>query len=297
MDLWQLKVFCTVIEQKSFSKAGLSIHLSQPTVSSHIKDLEAHFGCLLIDRLGKEALPTKAGKLLYRYARRLLTLRDETETVMSNFQGKIKGRLSIGGSTIPGGFVLPKIIGAFSKQYPDVMISLVVGDTENIINEILSGELELAIVGAGTDNKKIIQEKYLDDEMRLIVSADHKWAGRNHVGLDELFEEPFIIREKGSGTLKSFKNRLEKTGRTADEMKVVAEMGSTISVIQGIKHHMGISVLSTISVTEDITAGKLRALKVEGLNLTRSFFLTRHKLRSLSPLGEAFLEFLKSTNL
>ncbi len=90
MDLWQLNVFCKVVELKSFSKAGKTILLSQPTVSSHIKDLEDHFGCRLIDRLSKEAVPTKAGKLLYTYARRLIALRDETETALAEFQGIIK---------------------------------------------------------------------------------------------------------------------------------------------------------------------------------------------------------------
>ena len=297
MDLWQLKVFCTVIEQKSFSKAGTFIHLSQPTVSSHIKDLESHFGCLLIDRLGKEALPTKAGNLLYRYARKLLALKEETETAMSQFQGRMKGRLYIGGSTIPGGFILPKMIGEFSKQYPDVMVSMIIGDTKHIISEILSGEVEIGIVGAATDNKKIIQEKYLDDEMKVIVSADHKWAKRSSIGLKDLFQEPYISREAGSGTLTSFKNCLETTGHSLDDLKIVAEMGSTISVIQGVKSNLGFSVLSTISVTEELKAGTLAMLTVKGLNLPRSFYVTRHKLKSLSPLGEAFLEFLKSNQV
>ena len=106
MDLWQLLIFCKVVEFKSFSKAGRAVHLSQPTVSSHIKDLEDHFDCRLIDRLAKEALPTKAGLLLYRYARRLISLRDETESAMAAFKGKVKGSLNLGGSTIPGAFVL-----------------------------------------------------------------------------------------------------------------------------------------------------------------------------------------------
>ncbi len=293
MDLWQLKIFCKVVELKSFSKAGDAVHLSQPTVSSHVKDLEEHFGCLLIDRLGKEALPTKAGNLLYRYARKLLTLRDETETVMSQFQGKMKGRLSIGGSTIPAGFILPGIIGEFSRQYPDVIVSLKVGDTESIIGEILEGDLELAIVGAGTDNKKIVQTKLIDDEMAIVVPSDHKWADTRHISFDLLVVEPFIIREKGSGTLKSFNKSLGETGHSVDELKITAEMGSTISVIQGIKQKVGVSVLSIISVAEEIKTGKLKALKIDGLNLMRSFFVTRNKLRSLSPLGEAFLDFLK----
>ena len=95
MDLWQLNIFCKVVELEGFSKAGKAVHLSQPTISSHIKDLEDHFECRLIDRLGKKAAPTKAGELLYNYARRLIALRDETENAMAEFHGKIKGRLVI----------------------------------------------------------------------------------------------------------------------------------------------------------------------------------------------------------
>ena len=107
MDLWQLHIFCKVVDLKSFSRAGRAVHLSQPTVSSHIKDLEAHFDCRLIDRLAKEAVPTKAGLLLYRYAKRMIALREETESAMAEFKGQVKGSLNLGGSTIPGAFVLP----------------------------------------------------------------------------------------------------------------------------------------------------------------------------------------------
>jgi DNA-binding transcriptional LysR family regulator len=136
MDLWQLKIFCKVVELRSFSKAGSAVHLSQPTVSSHVKDLEAHFGCRLIDRLSKEALATQAGRLLYDHARRMLALKDETETALADFQGKIRGKLTVGGSTIPGGFILPQIIGRFCRSYPEVQVALINGDTETIIQDV-----------------------------------------------------------------------------------------------------------------------------------------------------------------
>ncbi|MFO7962881.1 MAG: selenium metabolism-associated LysR family transcriptional regulator [Desulfobacterales bacterium] len=293
MDLWQLHVFCRVVEQKSFSKAGSAVHLSQPTVSSHIKDLEDHFGCVLIDRLGKEALPTKAGDLLYRYARKLLAMRDATESAMAEFQGKIKGRLAIGGSTIPGGYILPRLIGEFNVHYPEVTVSLTVGDTEFIIAEILSGELEIGIVGAVTGNKKIVQRKLLDDDMHLIIPPEHKWANRKAIELHDLLEEPFIVREKGSGTLKSINNRLEEMNLSMENLKIAAEMGSTTAVIQGVKQHVGISIISAIAIADELNSGTLQALRVKGMNLKRSFYLAHHKLRSLSPLGEAFMLFLE----
>lgn len=293
MDLWQLHIFCKVVELKSFSKAGETIHLSQPTVSSHIKDLEDHLGCRLIDRMSKEALPTKAGELLYRYAKRLLALRNETETAMAEFKGKIKGTLVIGGSTIPGGYLLPQIVGAFTQQFPDIFISLVIGDTQKIINDTLEGMIEFGVVGARSGSKKISQEKLLDDEMLVIVPKHHPWSDKKSISVKMLLDEAFIIRESGSGTLKSIAASLSSVGYSIDDLKVVAQMGSTESVRQAIKHGAGISILSTLAVAEEVKAGALSALAVDGLNLTRRFYLTWHKSRSLSPLSEAFIGFLK----
>jgi DNA-binding transcriptional LysR family regulator len=293
MDLWQLNIFCKVIELKSFSKAGKAIRLSQPTISSHIKDLEDHFDCRLIDRLSKEAIPTKAGELLYGYAKRILALRDETETALAEYNGKIRGRLVIGGSTIPGTYLMPHLIGDFKKKYPDVIVSLVIGDTDHIIESILNGNLELGIVGAKAETQKIIQKKLIEDEMRLIVPADHRWAGEERVSLKRLVSEPFIIRERGSGTLKSLHQSLIDLGHSIEDLKVVAELGSTQAICQGIKTGAGVSILSILAVAEDLQAGKFSALEVDGLDLKRNFYLTQHRYRSPSPLSEAFVRFLE----
>lgn len=292
MDLWQLKIFCKVIELKSFSMAGKMVHLSQPTVSSHIKDLEEHFGCRLIDRLSKEAVATKAGELLYGYAHKILAFGDEIEAAMAEFNGKIRGRLIIGGSTIPGGYLLPRLIGAFTEKYPDVTISLMVKDTEKIIAEVLSGNLELGVVGAKSGEKKIIQEKLIEDELRLIVPESHAWFRKSAIPLELLFTEPFIIRERGSGTLASIKQSLARAGCSLEDLKIVAELGSTEAIRQGIKNRLGVSILSTLAVAEEIIHGRLNAIVVSGLQLKRNFFLTRHKYRTPSPLNRLFIEFL-----
>jgi len=293
MDLWQLHIFCRVIEHKSFSRAAEAVHLSQPTVSAHIKDLEAHFGCPLIDRLAKEAAPTQAGRLLYGYARRLLGLRDEAESAMSQYQGKTRGRLVVGGSTIPGTYLLPRAVGRFRRRYPEVRLSLVIEDTAGIISGILEGVLELGVVGAESGEKDIRQEAVMEEEMRLIVPRGHPWAKRRRVALAELWEEPYIAREAGSGTLQSLQAHIGDLGRERRELNVIAEMGSTEAVCQGIREGIGVSILSPLAVAEDLAAGRLKALAVEGLDLTRRFYLTTHRRRSLSPLATAFIEELK----
>jgi DNA-binding transcriptional LysR family regulator len=294
MDLWQLHIFCKVVELGSFSRAGKAVHLSQPTVSSHIQALEEHVGCRLVDRLSKETVPTRAGELLHGYAKKLLALRDEAESALAEFQGKISGRLVIGGSTIPGGYVLPEIIGDFTRIYPGVTISLVVGDTEKMIQDTATGELELSVVGARASHAQVVQEKFLDDRMRLVVSPGHPWARKRNISLSMLRREPFIAREPGSGTLKSIQESLTRAGIDSEDLNIIAEMGSTQAVIQGIKAGLGVSILSTIAVAGAMRAGTLKALSVDGIALERAFYLTRHKHRSLSPLGRAFIDFLKN---
>ena len=294
MDLWQLNIFCKVVELKSFSKAGGAVYLSQPTVSSHIKDLEESTGSKLIDRLPKEVLPTRAGELLYGYAKKLLSLRDEAESALAEFQGTIRGRLTIGGSTIPGVYLLPRIVGMYIKTFPEVKISLALGDTGGTIDKIMSGELELGVVGALSEDGGLDQEAVFEDVMRLIVPATHRWAGNGSVSLDDLEKEPFIIRERGSGTLKSIRRGFDRKGRSIRKLNIASEMGSTEAVLQAIKAEAGVSILSSLAVSEDVSAGRLKALNIHGVDLTQRFYATRLKNRTPSPLCKSFYNFLKA---
>ena len=293
MDLWQLNVFCKVIEYKSFSKAGHAVHLSQPTVSSHVKELESHFNCRLIDRLAKAAVPTKAGELLYAYARKLIALRDETESAIADFLGNISGDLVIGGSTIPGGYLLPPLIGAFKQRHPDVTVSLIIKDTEKIIADVRSGMLEVGIVGARTRSDSILQSPLIEDRLCLAVPPDHKWSAKKEATVALLAEEPFITRETGSGTLESLRLALARSGYSLEDLNVVARMGNTEAIRQAVKNHVGISIISLLAVAEDIDCGRLKALTIKELDLKRSFYLTRHKHRTLSPLSRLFIRFIR----
>ena len=295
MDLWQLHIFCKVVEQKSFSKAGKLVHLTQPTVSSHIKELETHFGCRLIDRLAKEAVPTREGQLLYGYALKLIALRDEIETAISRFTEQISGNLAVGGSTIPGGYILPQAIGDFLQRHPNVYPAMKVGDTAEIVGSILTGELEVGVVGARLPEQQIRQQKLLEDEMRLIMPPDHPLSEGPQISLEMLIGQPFILRESGSGTLNSIRESLKGIGHRIEDLHIVAELGSTEAVVSGVKSGVGLSIVSPIAVSEELQTGTLKSLPIEGINLKRSFYLTHHRYRSLSPPAQAFVQYLRET--
>ena len=293
MDLWRLNIFCKVVELRSFSKAASTVYLTQPTVSSHIKDLENHFECKLIDRLGREVVPTKAGQLLYGYAAKMIALKEDTEKALAEFQGKIRGHLTIGGSTIPGGYILPPLLGRFKKAYPEVTVTLTEGDTAGIIQDTLEGRVELGIVGAKAGEVQLVQEKFMDDEMCLIVPTGHNWGIRDTVMVDDLEGEPFIMREPGSGTRKSIEQVLDKAGYRPSRLNVVAEMGSTEAVRQAIKAGVGVSILSECAVVDELTSGILRKVGIEGISFHRAFYLITHKHRTQSPLCRTFAQFLR----
>lgn len=293
MDLWQLHIFVSVVENKSFSKASEAINLSQPTVSTHIKELEEHFQCRLLDRLGKITEPTRAGLILYDYAKRMLELKEETQAAMLDFLGHTKGKLMLGGSTIPAGYIFPKLMGAFKQAYPDVSITLTAGDTGQITRAVKQGELELGIVGAKTQDPGIVQEELIRDEMKLIVPGDHEWADKKAVPCEDLFKQPFIARERGSGTWKSILKSIDEAGFDSKALIPKVTMGSSVSVVQGVLSGVGISIISTIAVAEEMRTGRLRALSVEGLDLTRHFYLTLSKKRSRSPICQKFIEFTR----
>jgi DNA-binding transcriptional LysR family regulator len=292
MDLRKLEVFCKVYELKSFSRAGKACLLSQPTVSEHIRYLETHLDVRLFDRLGREVVPTRAGEILYKYARRMLNLKREAGQTLERYRGKMSGDLELGGSTIPGQYILPSLIGRFRENFPDIFIKLLIGDTMKITTMVLDGQLELGVVGAKIKSNKLQFKQLFDDELVLAVSPNHRWAKRSAIRLEELPEAPFIMREQGSGTRMTMLEIFEQAGLDSQEFKVVAEMGSTDAIRQAIKAKVGVSILSRRAIADELQFEQLCHVPVKGLSLARHFYLVTHNKRSRSPVGQAFVDYL-----
>jgi DNA-binding transcriptional LysR family regulator len=293
MDLRRLEVFCKVLELKSFSRAAEASLLSQPTVSEHIRHLEDLLEVQLFDRLGREVVPTRAGEMLYGFARRMLILRREATRSLELYRGKAGGSLELGGSTIPGQYILPSLIGAFRLNHEDVRIKLVIADTMKITDMVMDGTLELGLVGARIESNKLHFKELFEDELVLAVPAEHPWAGRSAIRLEELSGVSFIMREEGSGTRMMMLRLLEQAGFAPRSLRVMAEMGSTEAIRQAIKANVGVSILSGRAIADDLRFGLLRQVAIENMSLIRSFYLVTHKNRSRSPLAQAFVDFLK----
>ncbi len=289
MDLHRLAVFAKVYELRSLSRSAEAIYLSQPTVSGHLKKLEEELGVRLFDRLGRGVAPTKAAETLYGYAGRLLALRDEAVQAVAEVDGKVRGNLKIGASTIPGHYLLPGYLAQINSLHPELNISLLLGDTSSIGAMVERGEVEFGVIGARLQNGNLNQRVCCRDQLVLAVSPSHSLAGRGRISADELKGLSFLLRESGSGTRMALAKSLGALGVRLTDLNVVAEMGSTEAIRQGILAGLGGSVLSRLAVEDDFAAGRLAEIEVEGLNLERDFYLVTRLGRSITPGGKRLI--------
>lgn len=290
IDLKKLEVFVKVYEIRNFSKVSQILYLSQPTITIHVKDLEEIFGVKLLDRHTRRVIPTKAGKVVYEYGKEILNLFKKMEKDLLPFKEEEGGLIELGGSTIPGHYILPNIIREFKKIYPKIMIFLKVGDTKEIIEKICSGALEFGLVGAVIKDKNLVFKPCLQDEIVLITSPSFK---SEEIELKDLYEIPLIKREEGSGTWKTVVEALEKEGIDIFRLNLVGEMGSTEAVKEAVKSELGWGFVSARAVELETQLNLLKIVSIKGFRIFRNFYLTYSKFKNFTPSAKLFLEFLQ----
>lgn len=293
MEIRKLEAFCKVIELKSFTRAAEAMLLSQPTISEHIRSLEEELSQKLVDRLGREAEPTPVGRLLYGYAQKIIQTRREAVQAVEQYSGKLVGRIMIGCGTIPGTYILPRLIGQFRIQYPSIKATLCISSSRTISKKVLEGELEIGVVGAKWNESGLNWIEMFSDELTLAVHPGHPWALKESVSLKDVLQEPFIMREAASGTRKVFSKILEDNGLKESSLQEVAEIGSTAAIKEAVKAGIGVSILSRYAVYDDVNCGRMVAVAVQENKLQRPFYLIQRKNRELSPVTSVFLDYLR----
>jgi DNA-binding transcriptional LysR family regulator len=294
LDLHKLEIFYWVAELKSFSRAAELLSLRQPTVSEHVQELEKMVADKLFYRIPGKVSLTPLGQMLAARAKDLLAFKRETAAAVEQFHGTLSGELWVGGSNIPGEYLLPQKLGAFVKKFPAVKPILRIRDSAGIIEDVLEGKVELGFIGFKGKDGRLYFEKLWDDEMVLAVPKEHPWSARKFVEIADLRGEKFISREHGSGTLDSFRQLLAKARRSSDEvLNISMELGSTQAVKEALLAGFGVSILSRISIRYQLTDGSLVAVPIRGLSMSRDFYQVFHRRRPLHPIAKTFREFLK----
>ncbi|MEY8302744.1 selenium metabolism-associated LysR family transcriptional regulator [Anaerosalibacter bizertensis] len=294
LDLRQLETFVEVTNLKSFSKAAKKLYITQPTVTSHIQNLEKELGTILINRSGKNMSLTEAGDILYKYAINIINTCEMAKFQLASYKGKIQGHLEICSSSVPRKYVLPNILKEFVLKYPDVTFSLTDRDSKEVIRNILDGENDFGIVGAKYPSKNLDYIELIEDELLLVTANIPKFFQDNYSYLDKeiLLKEKIIFREKGSGTRNLLERELEKNNISSNLLNIIGYIEDTETIKKLISLGIGVSFLSEKTILEELNLNKFKVFNIKGFDLNRKFYFVYHKNRQLSPLSETFKNFM-----
>ena len=294
LDLHKLEIFYWVAEHKSFSQAAELLSLRQPTISAHVQELEKAVGGKLLYRMPGKISLTPLGLMLAERAKNLLAFKRETVAAVEQFHGTLSGELWVGGSSVPGEYLLPQKLGEFTKKFPQVKPILRIGDSAGVIADLLDGKVEIGFVGYNDDDGRLIFEKIWDDEMIVAVPKGHPWSMRKTIEVADLRSEKFISREHGSGTLDSIGKLLARRKQPGRELlNITMELGSTAAVKEALMAGYGFSILSRISIRHELDQGSIVEVPIRGVKLERGFYQVFHSRRPFHPIAQAFRDFLK----
>ena len=292
-SLRQVKTFVTVAENKSFTIAAKLLYMTQPAVSAQIKVLEERLEVRLMERNDKNITLTEAGELFYEESKKILSIYDGFIESISELKGVRRGKLFLAASTIPGEYIIPKILGGFGRLYPGLEISLKISDTGMVVDQLVKKSVDIGIIGAVVKNEGLRLQELMRDELILISSfnSNHKCE---EITIEELIKTNLVLRESESGTRMVFHNKLKEFGIDTKKLRVIMELGSTRAIITAVESGMGIGVASKLAAQDAITMGKISEVKVKGLDFHRWLYLAWNENSYLSYAAKAFLSYIET---
>ncbi|UFJ38929.1 LysR family transcriptional regulator [Brevibacillus humidisoli] len=295
MNLDQLKVFHVAALKKNFSETGKILHLSQPSISLQIQQLEASLNTKLFERTTKTIRLTDSGKLLFDYAEQIIHLVEKAKKDLALLEGSIHGDLHIGASLTIGEHLLPYLLGRFKREYPKVHLLMKIDNSHEIVEQLKNGTIHLGFIEAPIAHPDLVQHPLMEDELVLICSArePHPLIGhRDSIAAHELFSLPFIMRERGSGTRQVMEESLRSNRLDPDKLRIELELANTESIKAAVESGMGVSILSQSAIGKELQLNTLRKVNIQGIKLRRSFNVLYEKNRVLSLPSEAFLHYI-----
>jgi len=290
VDLDRLRIFQAVAQARSFTRAAEIVHLTQPGISKHIRQMEKYYGVPLFDRLGRKVALTQAGEILFEATQEIMALAGAAEERIQELAGMRAGRLRLGASFPIGVYILPRVLAAFRKNYPNVEVTLNISTSEEIEAEVLANKLDIGLVSGAVHDAKLLAKQFMVDELVVIMPSDHKWSRKSRIHPQDLLEETFIWAAPGAGIRTVVEERLKAKGLTLQ--KVVDFVN-----LEGVKHAveagLGISIQPRSIAEREMAAGSLRALRLADMDPKIPYAYLYLKKRHVSAAAKAFLELLQ----
>lgn len=292
IDLARLQAFVYAAENLSFSEAARQLHLTQPTISHHIKALEKTLGVELFSRSGHTLKLTEAGHLLLPFAHKLIHQAIDLQELMASVQEDIVGQLRVACSTTAGKYILPQLAARFCQRFPGIKVSILACRPLHVIPQLLEGDANLAVVSSyDLCGDGFECQEFFKDRITLIVPHDHPWAVRDSVEPADLLEEPMLMREPTSGTRRLVLTELAKHDIGLDDLNIFLELGNAEAITRTVEAGYGISFISTLAAEWALNLGRVAAVSVAGFHLQRTIYMVRRQLEAPNRAQEAFWNF------
>lgn len=295
MDIKQLSIFLAVANHGSFTEAAVSLFMSQPTISVQIAALERELGVTLFERKSHGVTLTPAGQVLKPYAADILAMRDRAAEAIDHYKSDFSGTLTLLASSVPAGYVIPKLVAEFLAEYPKVFIQLRHADSQEVWDRILNYDADLGIVGSIGNEASIESFPIIEDEVILIAPPKSKYAAWGDIiDIESLLAEPIVCREPGSGTQVTFDKALQEHGIDPRGLNIRARLESAEAIKAAVAADagLGLGIVSARAAAAEIAERKLKAVRIKGIDLHRQLYMINHKRKVLSPTALAFRDFV-----
>ena len=292
MDFKQLESFAAVVKCNSFTKAAEMLYISQPTISTHIRALEAELNCALIHRTTKSVVLTVEGKKLYEYASSILNLRDRMLQECAVGSRRI---IHVAASTIPSAYILPKVLPEFGKLYPSTYFVLHQNDSRSVMDGVLDGIFDLGLTSITRESENLVFKKFCNDQMVLIAPVSQHYLDllqQNISVFDLMRQEPVILREKANGSKKRVDHYMEQIGLSEDEVNVIARVNDPEAIKNLVASGMGVSIISRRAAGNFLREKRLLAFDLPDDSCKRNLYMVCRADRADDPYIKNFIEFM-----
>jgi DNA-binding transcriptional LysR family regulator len=263
IENFKLQVFRVVAESLNFSRAAEELHLSQPAVTSQIRSLEEGLGIALFDRVGRNATLTPAGQTLLPFVRQIEILTGDALAALAPFGVQEGIELSLGASHTIGIYLLPRLLPAILREWPKLRIHVVIGSTGEVLNSLATHQVSMGLIEAPAHRPDLKIERFMDDELCLILPPNHRWAKKTQVRAAELVQEPILLRETGSGMRRFVEEYLEKNGVLNQQLHTNIDINSTEAIISAVEEGLGIGFVPVMALEKVKLAGSVRIMPLE----------------------------------
>jgi LysR family transcriptional regulator, transcriptional activator of the cysJI operon len=263
IENFKLKVFRIVADTLNYRRAADELHLSQPAVTAQIRSLEENLGIALFDRIGRDTSLTPAGVTLLEYVRKIEAITNDAIAALAPFGGQEGAELSIGASHTIAVYLLPKLLPVLLRDWPKLRIHIVGGSTTEILQALTSHQIKVALIEAPAHRPDLKIEAFGEDELALIVRADHRWTKKTVIRAAELVQEPILLREMGSGMRQFVEEYLERNGVLRQQLRTCVDIDSTEGIISGVEAGLGIGFAPCLAIERAVKLGSVIAIQLD----------------------------------